>query len=69
MSKTETRTLNLSVECRAYYNSHIEVPADLALNEAIEYAKRHLDEVPIKGQLKYLPGYDALNIDRCDFSE
>lgn len=28
MEETKTKTLNLSIECRAYYNSHIEVPIE-----------------------------------------
>ena len=39
MEETKTKTLNLSIECRAYYNSHIEVPANLTFDKAIEYAK------------------------------
>lgn len=68
MEKTKTRTLNLTIECRAYYNSSIEVPADLTLDEAIEYAEQHLDEVPIEDHLEYVPGSDALGTDNCDFS-
>lgn len=45
------------------------MPAELTLNEAIEYAKQRLDEVPIRGWVKYIPGYDALDINNCDFSE
>lgn len=69
MEEIKTRTLNLSVKCRASYSSRIEVPADLTLNEAIEYARQRLDEVPIRGSVRYIPGYDALDIDNCDFSE
>ena len=69
MEETKTRTLNLSIDCRAYYNSHIEVPTDLTLNEAIEYARQRLDEVPIRGCVKYIPGYDALDVNNCNFNE
>lgn len=69
MDETKTRTLNLTVKCRASYSSRIEVPADLTLNEAIEYARQRIDEVPIKGGVRYIPGYDSLDIDNCDFSE
>lgn len=48
------KTLNLTVMCQAYYNSSIEVPDDMTFDEAIEYAKQHLDEVPIVGSLIYV---------------
>lgn len=69
MEETKTKTLNLSIECRAYYNAHIEVPANLTFNEAIEYAKQRLDEVPIEGHLEYISGSDVLDIDNCNFNE
>lgn len=69
MEESKTRTLNLTVKCLAYYNSHIEVPTNLTLNEAIEYARQRLDEVPIEGHLEYVSGSDVLDIDNCDFSE
>lgn len=58
MEETKTKTLNLSIECRAYYNSHIEVPANLTF-----------DEVPIEGHLEYVSGSDVLDIDNCNFNE
>lgn len=69
MEEAKTRTLNLTVKCQASYSSRIEVPADLTLNEAIEYAKQRLDEVPIEGHLEYVSGSDVLDIDNCDFNE
>ena len=45
MGNKNTRTLNVSVECMAVYNSSIEVPSGLTLEEAVRYAKRHLDVI------------------------
>ena len=35
----KTKTLNVTCSCMATYNSSIEVPADMSLEDAIEYAK------------------------------
>lgn len=62
------KRLNLTVQCLAVYNSGIDVPDDLDLAAAIEYAKEHLAEVPI-GTLEYVSGSDVLDEDNCDFEE
>ena len=43
----KTKTLNVTCSCMATYNSSIEVPADMSLEDAIEYAKEHIDEIDI----------------------
>ncbi len=63
----KTKTLNVGVFCSAYYNSFIEVPADMSLEEAIEYAQEHIKELPVTNGLKYVKGSDKLDKDNCDF--
>ena len=60
------KRLNVTVQCLAVYNSRIDVPDDMTLEEAIKYAKAHLDEVPL-GQLEYVRDSDQLDEDNCDF--
>lgn len=62
------KTLNVTVQCMAVYNSSIEVPDDMTLKEAIEYAKDHLDEIPC-GELDYISNSDELDEENCDFEE
>lgn len=59
---------NVTVCCQAYYNSQIELPRDFSGNyeDAIAYAKEHLDEVPL-GKLEYLPEADILDEENCSF--
>lgn len=52
----------------ATYNSSIDVPTNLSLEEAIQYAKAHLREAPLGG-LEYVPDSDTLDEDNCDFEE
>lgn len=63
-----TRRLNVTVLCQACYNSSIEVPEDLSFEEAIKYAKNHLDDIPL-GRLDYVPDSDQLDEENCDFAE
>lgn len=60
------KRLNVTVQCLAVYNSGIDVPDDMTLEEAIKYAKAHLDEVPLD-QLEYVRDSDQLDEDNCDF--
>lgn len=62
------KKLNVTVQCMAVYNSSIEVPDDMILEEAIDYARYHLDEIPC-GELKYISDSDELDEENCDFEE
>lgn len=62
------KKLNVTVQCMAIYNSTIEVPDDMTLEEAIEYAQENLDKIPLD-ELEYVPDSDQLDCDNCDFEE
>ncbi len=63
-----TKTLNVSVLCQAYYNSSIEVPDGLSREEALDYARKHLDSIPL-GVLEYVADSNQLDEENCDFAE
>lgn len=63
-----TRRLEVTVQCLTVYNSRIDVPARLTLEEAIQYAKEHLNEIPL-GELEYIPGSDELDEENCCFAD
>lgn len=46
----------------------IDVPAELTLDEAIQYAKEHIDEIPV-GVLEYIGDSDQLDEENCNFDE
>jgi len=52
----------------AVYNSYIEIPDDMTFEQAIEYAKEHIDEINI-GELDYISDSDVLDEENCDFEE
>jgi hypothetical protein len=63
------KILNVTVMCQAYYNSYIEVPDGMTFDEAIEYAKEHIEDIPINSPLEYVPCSDELDVENCDFEE
>ena len=63
------KTLNLTIVCKAVYNSHIDVPDEMTLEEAIAYAKKHLNECNIETELEYISDSDELDEENCDFVE
>lgn len=62
------RKLNVTIECLAIYNSSIMVPSELTFEEAIEYAKKHIAEIPL-GTLEYVSDSDNLDVENCDFDD
>lgn len=62
------KRLNVTVMCKAVYNSRIEVPDDMTLEEAIEYAKQHIQDIPV-GELDWIENSDEIDEDNCDFEE
>lgn len=62
------KILDVTVMCKAVYNSEIEVPDDMTLEEAIEYAKQHIQDIPV-GELDWIENSDEIDEDNCDFEE
>ena len=78
------RKLNVTIECLAIYNSSIMVPSELTFEEAIEYAKKHIDEIPLGtleyvsekhiteiplGTLECVSDSDNLDMENCDLDD
>lgn len=57
MENKNMRKLNVTVQCMAVYNSSIMVPRELTFEEAIKYAKEHIDEINL-GELEYISDSD-----------
>lgn len=64
----KTKRLNVTVNCLAVYNSAIDVPADMDLEEAIRFSKEHIDDIPL-GRIEYVAESDSLDEDNCSFDE
>lgn len=66
MTNTKTKRLNVTCTCLAVYNSSIDVPADMTIEQAIEYAKEKVKDIPL-GSLEYVPDSDTLDEENCSF--
>ena len=62
------KQLNVTMQCAAIYNSCIEVPDEMSLEEAVQYAEEHKDLIP-RGILEYVPASDEIDIENCDFEQ
>ena len=62
------KRLNVTVTCMAVYCSGIDVPDEMTLEEAIEYAKKHINEISI-GELEWISDSDEIDEENCDFEE
>ena len=60
------KRLNVTIQCTSLYNSAIEVPDNLSLEEAIEYARKNVKEIPL-GTLEWLDGSDEVIGENCCF--
>ena len=67
-NEQEMRKLDVTVQCIAVYNSSIMVPKDLSLEEAIEYAKDHINSINIT-ELEYINDSDEICEDECQFDD
>lgn len=63
------KRLLVTVQCMAVYNSHIDVPDDFTEEQAIQYAKEHLEDIEILSPLAYVSGSDELDEDNCQFED
>lgn len=62
------KKFNVTVQCMALYSNSIEVPDNMTFEQAIEYAKEHIDEIDI-GELEYIPDSDVIDEENCDFEK
>lgn len=63
------KKLNVVCTCMACYTSSIEVPADYTLEQAITYAREHIDEIPVASDLEYIGGGDEVAEEHCEFEK
>ena len=56
------KRLNVTVTCMAVYNSGIDVPDEMILEEAIEYAKEHNETELLIADLSFAEHLDELKM-------
>lgn len=50
-------------------DTHLWVPENMTLEEAIKYAKEHISEIPTPFNLELCDGMESLDEDNCDFED
>lgn len=65
----DTKRLDATCTCMAFYTSSIGVPADYTLEQAAAYAKEHINEIPAESDLEYIGGSDGLDEEHCEFEK
>lgn len=60
------RHLDVTIQCKAVYRSGIDVPEYMTIEQAMWYARSHLDDIPVTA-LEYVPGSGALDRYNCSF--
>lgn len=59
--------LNLTIECKAYYKTSIEVDDNMDLEDAHRLAESCLDDLQFE-ELEYVPCYDSIDKNNSFFS-
>lgn len=62
------KRLNVTIQCMAVYNSAINVPDEFTIDQAIDYAKKNINNIPL-GALEYVPESDLLDEENCCFDD
>ena len=65
-TKNIPQKLFCSILCNAYYHGELLLPEAIkTFPEALEYAKEHLDEIPL-GEMNYIENSDVLDEENCE---
>ncbi len=62
------KKLNVTYQFSEIGTVAINVPDNFTLEEAIQYAKKHIDEIPLPKNTEYLQGSDIIDEENCDFN-
>ena len=63
------KKLNVTMITKSVGNSSILVPDYLTLDEAIEYAKEHIRQIPTLRSSEHIDESEVLDEENCDFDE
>jgi len=54
--------------CQCIYSSSIDVSDEMSFDDALKYAKEHIDEIPL-GELEYISSSDVIDEENSGFEE
>lgn len=65
----KTKSFNLTYQYSMIGTVTIDVPENLTLEEAIQYAKDNIEDIPLPTDSSYLTGSCLVDDENCDFNE
>lgn len=63
------KRFKVSVICQATYWGNIHVPDNFTREEALDYAKKHIDEISISSDLEWIADSDVVDEENSDFEQ
>ena len=67
-----TRRLTVFVTCVCWYKSHVDVPADMSLEDACAYANqvnKGAEGLPIESDIEWVEDYDEISPEDVCFAD
>lgn len=65
----KNKILNVTYQYSMIGTVSIEVPENMSIEEAIEYAKENIESLPLPQNGDYLDGSSIIDEENCDFDE
>lgn len=65
--KRGLKRLNIKMAYTFVGDTYIDVPKNFSLEEAMKYAQKHLDKIPIAPNTEYVPDSDNFELEDCSF--
>lgn len=62
-----TKLLKVAIIAKYWGYSAIEIPKDMSLEDAIEYAKDHIDNIALPNDPCYITDSDEIDEENCKF--
>lgn len=63
------RRLNIMMTCIGVYKTHIDVPEEMSLEEAVAYANSVKDNLFIESEIEWVEDYDEITPEDVKFAD
>ena len=61
------RRLNISMACIGVYTTHVDVPEEMSLEEAVAYANSVKDDLFVESDIEWVDDLGEIRLEDCDF--
>ena len=63
------RRLNIMMTCIGVYRTHVDVPEEMSLEEAVAYANSVKDNLFIESEIEWVEDYDEITPEDVKFAD